>query len=74
VSGHAVYVYFARFPTDRPPENIDQVRWYKLGTHASIDFDGNLSLWARNGNSNVHGQGGPREVAAEFDFVLIREK
>lgn len=73
-NGNEYTGYFARFPTDRPPENIDQVRWYKLGTHAWIDFDGKVSLWARNANFNIHGQGPPREVAAEFDFVLIREK
>jgi len=73
-NGNEYTGYFARFPTDRPPQNIDQLRWYKLGTHAWVDFDGKLSLWARNGNSTIHGKGRPREVAAEFDFVLFREK
>jgi hypothetical protein len=73
-NGNEYTGYFAHFSTARPPENIEQVRWRKLGTHVWIDFDGKLSLWARNGNSKIHGNGLPREVAAEFDFVLIREK
>lgn len=73
-SGNEYIGYFASFSTERPPENIDQVRWHKLGTHVWIDFDGKLSLWATNRNSNIHGKGRPREVAAEFDFVLLRGK
>jgi len=73
-NGNEYTGYFAPFSTERPPETIDQVRWRKLGTHAWIDFDGKVSLWARNGNSKIHGKGRPREVAAEFDFVLVREK
>ena len=73
-NGNEYSGYFAPFSTDRPPETIDQLPWTKFGTHAWIDFDGKLSMWARNGNSNIHEKGPPQEVAAEFDFVLLREK
>jgi TIR domain len=67
--------YYAPFSPARPPQNyIDDVSWLKIGTHALIDFDGKLSLWANNGNANIYQKGPPPEVAAEFDFVLVRER
>ena len=73
-NGNEYTGYFARFPTDRPPHSIDQLRWNKLGTHVWVDFDGKLSVWAKNGNSSIHGKGRPRETAAEFDYIMFREK
>jgi TIR domain len=66
--------YYAPFSPARPPQNIDDVSWLKIGAHALIDFDGKLSLWANNGNANIYQKGPPPEVAAEFDFVLVRER
>jgi TIR domain len=72
--GHQFTGYYALFSPARPPQNIDDVSWVKIGTHALIDFDGKLSLWANNGNANIYRKGPPPEVAAEFDFVLVRER
>jgi hypothetical protein len=72
--GHQYTGYYAPFSPARPPQNIDDVSWVKIGTHALIDFDGKLSLWANNGNANIYRIGPPPEVAAEFDFVLVRER
>jgi hypothetical protein len=66
--------YYAPFSPARPPQNIDDVSWVKIGTHALINFDGKLSLWANNGNADIYQKGPPPEVAAEFDFVLVRER
>jgi hypothetical protein len=72
--GHQYTGYYAPFSPARPPQNIDDVSWLKIGTHALIDFDGKLSLWANNGNAKIYRKGPPPEVAAEFDFILIRER
>jgi len=65
---------FAFLNPARPPQPIDDVSWIKVGTHAWIDFDSKFSLWARNIPGNIVGKGPPPEVAAEFDFILIRER
>jgi len=53
------------FVVNKAPDNIDDIRWTKIGTHVWINFDGRLALWADNGD-------GPTEVGAQFSFVLIR--
>jgi hypothetical protein len=72
--GHQYTGFYAFTDDPRPAESLDNVRWIKLGTHTWIDFNGKLSLWAANANLNIYEQGPPPEVAAEFDFVLIRER
>ena len=59
--------YYA-FVENKAPDSIDDIRWTKIGTQAWINFDGRLSLYACNGESDAP------EVAVQFDFVLIREK
>ena len=68
------YSGYYSFVDARPPAMLDDIRWTKIGTHAWINFEGRLSLWADNSNTGLYGGGDPPEVAVEFDFVAIRAK
>jgi beta-xylosidase-like protein len=68
------YSGYYSFVETKAPDSIDDIRWTKIGTQAWINFDGKLAFWADNNNAEVPFGITSPEVAAEFDFVLIREK